>query len=81
MLIQGLRDNYNRIGYFNCPCRDINENIKLDKDICCPCDYAEKDIIEYGRCYCALFFDNNYDFDRNQEIEMISDRRPKERYI
>ncbi|UJG43734.1 MAG: hypothetical protein K9W46_00790 [Candidatus Heimdallarchaeum endolithica] len=80
MLIQGLRDNYNRIGYFNCPCRDTNENIQLDKDICCPCDYAEKDIIEYGRCYCALFFDCDYDFTKNEEIEMIPDRRPKEKY-
>ncbi|MHA1204744.1 MAG: ferredoxin-thioredoxin reductase catalytic domain-containing protein [Candidatus Heimdallarchaeaceae archaeon] len=80
MLIQGLKDNYNRIGYFNCPCRDTNENIQLDRDICCPCDYAEEDINEYGRCYCALFFKKDYDFTKNQEIEMIPERRPKDRY-
>ena len=73
LLIDGLTSNFNRIGYFNCPCRDSDEDIKIDKDIICPCDYAQPDIGEFGRCYCALFFDLNFDF--SQSIEMIPERR------
>ena len=74
LLIDGLASNFNRIGYFNCPCRDSEEDIKLDRDIVCPCDYAQPDILDFGRCYCALFFDPNYDF--SEPIEMIPERRP-----
>jgi len=75
MLLEGLRDNFNRIGYFNCPCRESQENMKLDKDICCPCDYAQPDIEEYGHCYCALYFDP--DFGESKPIAMIPERRPE----
>ncbi len=78
MLIEGLRDYFNRVGYFNCPCRDSYENMKIDRDIICPCDYAQPDIDEFGRCYCALYFDTNYSFD--SEIEMIPERRPVEKW-
>ena len=78
MLIEGLRDYFNRVGYFNCPCRDSNEDMKSDRDIICPCDYAQPDIDEFGRCYCALYFDPNYTFD--SEIEMIAERRPEEKW-
>ena len=73
-LISGLMENYNRLGYYNCPCRDSQENAKLDRDIICPCLYArEADVEEYGHCYCALFF--RKDFDMSQEIAMIPERR------
>ena len=78
MLIEGLRNYFNRVGYFNCPCRDSYEDMKYDRDIICPCDYAEPDIQEFGRCYCALFFDPDYDFDL--PIEMIEERRPIEKW-
>jgi len=78
LLIEGLTSNFNRIGYFNCPCRDSEEDIKLDRDIVCPCDYAQLDIEKFGRCYCALFFDPNFDF--SQPIEMIPERRPMPSY-
>ena len=74
LLVDGLTTNFNRIGYFNCPCRDSEEDIKIDRDIVCPCDYAQPDIEEFGRCYCALFFDPEYDFSKS--IEMIPERRP-----
>ena len=74
LLVDGLTTNFNRIGYFNCPCRDTEEDIKIDRDIICPCDYAQPDIDEFGRCYCALYFDPKYDFSRS--IEMIPERRP-----
>jgi ferredoxin-thioredoxin reductase catalytic subunit len=74
-LTQGLRENFNRLGYYNCPCRDSQEDPKIDRDIICPCVYArEADVEEYGHCYCALFF--RKDFDMTREIAMIPDRRP-----
>ncbi len=78
MLIEGLRDYFNAVGYYNCPCRDSNRDRKKDRDIMCPCDYAEPDIEEYGRCYCALFFDPDFDFDE-KTIGMIPERRPIEK--
>lgn len=75
MLVTGLMKNFNRLGYYNCPCRDSQEDPKLDRDIICPCVYArEADVEEYGHCYCALFFKK--DFDMSGEITMIPERRP-----
>lgn len=74
-LVEGLMENYNRLGYYNCPCRDSQQDPKIDRDIICPCLYArEADVEEYGHCYCALFF--RKDFDMTQEIAMIPERRP-----
>ncbi len=78
ILVDGLKDYFNRIGYFNCPCRDSNEDRTMDRDIICPCDYAQADIEEYGRCYCALFYDPKYDF--TTPLEMIPERRPDEEW-
>jgi ferredoxin-thioredoxin reductase catalytic chain len=75
VLVEGLMENYNRLGYYNCPCRDSQQDPKIDRDIICPCLYArEADVEEYGHCYCALFF--RKDFDMTQEIAMIPERRP-----
>jgi len=73
-LAEGLRDNFNRLGYYNCPCRDSQEDPKIDRDIICPCRYAQADIEEYGHCYCALYFDSKYD--QNLPLKMIPERRP-----
>jgi ferredoxin-thioredoxin reductase catalytic subunit len=74
-LVAGLMKNYNRLGYYNCPCRDSQEDKTIDRDIICPCVYArESDVEEYGHCYCALFF--SHDFDMSEEIRMIPERRP-----
>ena len=74
-LVQGLMENFNRLGYYNCPCRDSQQDPKIDRDIICPCLYArEADVEEYGHCYCALFF--RKDFDMTQKIAMIPERRP-----
>ena len=72
-LIEGLVDNFNRLGYYNCPCRDSQEDRKLDRDIICPCRYAEPDIADYGYCYCTLYSRTNYD--QNQGMKMIPERR------
>ena len=73
MLVEGLRDYFNMVGYLNCPCRESQKDMKLDRDIMCPCDYAPLDIEEYGYCYCSLFFDPDFDF--TKPVEMIPERR------
>lgn len=78
-LVEGLRDNFNNLGYYNCPCRDSQQDRTKDKDITCPCVYArEADVEEYGYCYCALFFRKDYDMSR--PVSMIPDRRPMSKY-
>ena len=72
-LIQGLQENFNRLGYYNCPCRDSQENPQLDRDIICPCRYSEPDIKEYGYCYCTLY--SRTDYDQSQPMKMIPERR------
>lgn len=74
-LISGLQDNFNRLGYYNCPCRDSQEDRQLDRDIICPCRYAEPDIKNYGYCYCTLY--QRLDFEPSQPLKMIPERRPQ----
>ncbi len=73
-LVEGLYQNFNRFGYYNCPCRDTENDRHLDRDIICPCRYAEADIQEYGYCYCSLYL--NSSFHQDKEIKMIPERRP-----
>lgn len=77
-LISGLQRNFNRLGYYNCPCRDNQGDPKLDKDIICPCEYArDHDVDVLGYCFCALFF--RKDFDMSKKITQIPERRPPEK--
>jgi ferredoxin-thioredoxin reductase catalytic subunit len=54
-LLEGLRVNYSRHGYFLCPCRDGDGSREADSDIICPCAYARPDIEEWGHCFCSLY--------------------------
>lgn len=54
-LIEGLMANWNRYGYFLCPCRDTEGSREADQAVICPCTVSWKDIEEYGHCYCALY--------------------------
>lgn len=54
-LIIGLLINEKRYGYWACPCRLASGDKAKDIDIICPCDYRDKDLSEYGACYCALY--------------------------
>lgn len=54
-LIEGFQTNLSRYGYLQCPCREGQGERGLDKDILCPCDYAEADIAQYGQCFCGLY--------------------------
>ncbi len=74
ILMKGLAKNYNRYGYYSCPCREARGIREEDKDIICPCEYCRPDQKEYGHCYCWLFFTK--DFHGSGKIPMyITDRR------
>lgn len=77
-LLEGLRKNEERFGYPSCPCRIAAGNLELDRDIICPCDYRDPDVLEFGACYCALFVSNNVAKDR-LPVPPVPERRPQEK--
>jgi ferredoxin-thioredoxin reductase catalytic subunit len=54
-LVDGLGVNWNRYGYFLCPCRDSEGSREADAKTICPCAWARSDIERHGHCYCALY--------------------------
>ncbi len=72
-LEEGLLINLKRYGYYHCPCRD-SDNKNDNSDIRCPCKYAEKDIIEWGQCFCGLFVSKEL-FEAKKELGSIPERR------
>ncbi len=54
-LLEGLTTNWNRYGYFLCPCRDTEGSREADASVVCPCKYSFGDIDKYGHCFCALY--------------------------
>ena len=75
MLIEGLMINYNRYGYFNCPCRDSWNDKNKDKDITCPCAYCVPDQQEFGHCYCGLYLTPEF-FKSGKKTKSLPERRP-----
>ncbi|MFP4376848.1 MAG: ferredoxin-thioredoxin reductase catalytic domain-containing protein [Spirochaetales bacterium] len=73
-LAAGLAQNYNRYGYFLCPCRDGDGERSADKDIICPCVYAVPDQEEYGHCYCGLYLTQEFRAS-GKEPRQIPERR------
>jgi len=76
LLIEGLTINFNRYGYFSCPCRDADGVREEDKDILCPCDYCVPDQEEFGHCYCGLFLTREF-YKSGVEPRSIPERRDK----
>ena len=74
VIMEGLKTNYNRFGYFSCPCRDSDGIKKEDKDIVCPCDYSVPDQKEFGHCYCGLFLTPEF-YEKNIDTTAIPERR------
>jgi ferredoxin-thioredoxin reductase catalytic chain len=72
-LAQGLTTNWNRYGYFLCPCRDTEGSREADAKVICPCAPSWKDIEEQGHCYCALYLDPAFAAS-GQEPRSIPDR-------
>lgn len=74
IIINGLMKNYNRYGYFSCPCRDASGTKEKDRDIICPCDYCRPDQEEFGHCYCGLYLTKEF-FNSGKEPQSIPERR------
>lgn len=74
IIIEGLAKNYNRYGYFSCPCRDASGNREKDRDIVCPCRYCRPDQEQFGHCYCGLYLTKEY-FATGKEPSSIPERR------
>ena len=75
IIITGLMKNYNRYGYFSCPCRDAEGTKEKDSDIICPCDYCRTDQEDHGHCYCGLYLTEEF-FASGKEPQSIPERRP-----
>ena len=74
-LVKSLIINQKRYGYQACPCRLSSGKKNDDMDIICPCDYRDKDIEEYGACYCGLYVSEEI-IKGLKQIEPIPERRP-----
>jgi ferredoxin-thioredoxin reductase catalytic chain len=73
-LIEGLTTNWNRYGYYSCPCRLASGDRNKDRDIICPCNYAPPDIKEFGHCYCGLYLSSEF-FKTGKSTSSIPERR------
>ena len=76
-LLEGLKTNEERYGYPSCPCRLAIGNLEIDRDIICPCDYRDPDMVEYGACYCRLYV--NQKISESKELPTVPERRPMEK--
>jgi len=77
-LLGGLITNRQRYGYMCCPCRPAKEDAEADRDIICPCDYREADVLEFGSCYCGLYVSSAWN-DETIPHRYVPERRPAER--
>ena len=76
-LAGGLAKNYNRYGYYLCPCRTGCGDREKDRDIICPCDYCVPDQSDYGHCYCGLYLTAAFAA-TGKPPSSIPERRPEE---
>lgn len=74
-LVQGLLVNEKRYGYGACPCRLASGNYRDDLDIICPCDYRDRDLTDFGTCYCGLYVSKAV-VRGEQKVDPIPERRP-----
>jgi ferredoxin-thioredoxin reductase catalytic chain len=74
-LVKGLLVNERRYGYWACPCRLASGEKDEDLDIICPCDYRDRDLLEYNACYCALYVSQAV-LRGETKVKSIPERRP-----
>ena len=77
-LIEALIANRERYGYMACPCRLASGDRDKDRDICCPCDYREPDVAEFGSCYCNLYVSKEWSEGKIPH-DYVPERRPIEK--
>jgi ferredoxin-thioredoxin reductase catalytic chain len=73
--LEGLKVNEERYGYPSCPCRLATGKFEIDRDIICPCDYRDPDVIAFGACYCRLFVSKEV-YEGKKELPLVPERRP-----
>lgn len=73
-LLEGLTTNFNRYGYYLCPCRDSDGSRAEDAKAICPCVWAREDIDKHGHCFCALYLSTSFAASGNPPTG-IPDRR------
>jgi ferredoxin-thioredoxin reductase catalytic subunit len=79
-LLGMLLVNKERYGHMACPCRLASGNFEMDKDIVCPCVYREKDVAEYGTCFCGLYVSQDWN-DGTVPHQVVPERRPPEKVL
>ncbi len=73
-LVEGLTVNWNRYGYYLCPCRDSDGSREADRDVICPCSCSRSDVEEHGHCYCALYLSRTF-AESGRQASGIRERR------
>jgi ferredoxin-thioredoxin reductase catalytic subunit len=76
--LEGLKVNEERYGYPSCPCRLASGKFEYDRDIICPCDYRDPDVVDFGACYCRLYVNKDV-YEGKQELPTVPERRPLEK--
>ncbi len=79
-LLEGLKQNEERYGYPSCPCRLASGNFDYDRDIMCPCDYRDPDVVAFGACYCGLYVRKDV-YEHQTELNPVPERRPTEKQM
>ena len=72
-ILAGLATQARKMGLPYCPCRDVDGG-EADKDIVCPCLYAQPDIDQSGQCFCGLYLSPGKD---PGDVGSIPERRPE----
>ncbi len=75
-LVEGLLVNEARYGYRACPCRLAHGVADEDRDIVCPCDYRDADLVEWGSCYCGLYVSDDIRRGKRSVASVPERRRP-----
>ncbi len=75
ILMNGLLVNEKRFGYQSCPCRLGANDIEIDRDIICPCDYRDADVQDFDGCYCSLYVSTKI-LTGEVQAHSIPERRP-----
>jgi ferredoxin-thioredoxin reductase catalytic chain len=77
-ILEGLLINKERYGYMACPCRLAAGEYENDRDIICPCEYRDADLVEFGSCYCNLYVTEAYNAGQIEKVK-VPERRPPEK--
>jgi ferredoxin-thioredoxin reductase catalytic subunit len=77
-ILRDLLFNKERYGYMSCPCRLASGDRSRDADIICPCAYRERDVTEFGSCYCNLYVSRDWNEGRIPR-DYVPERRPPEK--